>query len=53
MKMVHQRRNMLDTMKSNLKGNDHFATKVISTKNVQKNIKEVRRKNQTYFFSKY
>ena len=34
------------------KGNDNFATKVISTKNVEKNVKEVRRKNQTYFFSK-
>ena len=40
-------------MESNPKGNDNFATKVISTENVEKNLNEVRRKNQTYFFSKY
>ena len=34
------------------KRNDNFATKVISTENVKKNVEEVRRKNQTYFFSK-
>ena len=34
------------------KGNDNLTTKVISTKNVGKIVKEVRRKNQTYFFSK-
>ena len=34
------------------KGNDNLATKVISTKNVGEIVKEVRRKNQTYFFSK-
>ena len=34
------------------KGNDNLATKVVSTKNVGKIVKEVRRKNQTYFFSK-
>ena len=33
------------------KGNDNFATTVISTENVEK-IVEVRRKNQIYFFSK-
>ena len=43
---------MLDAMKSNTKGNDNFATKVISTKNIEKNVKEVRRKNQNSFFSK-
>ena len=43
---------MLDAMESNAKGNDNFPTKVISTENVEKNVKEVRRKNQTYFFSK-
>ena len=37
----------------NAKGNDNFATKVISTEDVEKtNVAEVRRKNQTYFFSK-
>ena len=39
-------------MESNLKGYDIFSTKVISTENVEKNVKAVRRKNQTYFFSK-
>ena len=33
------------------KGNNNFATTVISTENVEK-IVEVRRKNQIYFFSK-
>ena len=44
---------MLDATECNLsKGSDNFATKVISTENVEKIVKEVRRKNQTYFFSK-
>ena len=34
------------------KENGNFATKVISTENVEKIVEEVRRKNQTYFFSK-
>ena len=34
------------------KGNDNFATTVISTENIEKIVEEVRRKNQTYFFSK-
>ena len=34
------------------KGNDNFATKVISTENIEKIVEDVRRKNQTYFFSK-
>ena len=45
-------------MESNGKENDNFAIKVISTENVEwkssifkKNMKEVRRKSQTYFFS--
>ena len=53
MEIVHQRRKMLDAMESNPVGNDNFATKLISMENVEKkNEKEVRRKNQTYFFSK-
>ena len=32
------------------KGSNNFATKVISTENVEKIVKEVRKKNQTYFF---
>ena len=52
MEIVHQRRKMLDATESNPEGNDNFVTKVISTENVEKNVKEVKRKNQTYFFSK-
>ena len=33
-------------------GNVSFAVKVISTENVEKLVEEVRKKNQTYFFSK-
>ena len=43
---------MLDAVGSNVKGNNNFSIKVISTENVdgKKNMEEVRRKNQTYFF---
>ena len=34
------------------KTNDSFTITVISTENVEKIVEEVRRKNQTYFFSK-
>ena len=34
------------------KVNDNFTTALISTENVEKIVEEVRRKNQTYFFSK-
>ena len=34
------------------KGSDNFATKVISTENVEKILEKVRKKNQTYFSSK-
>ena len=58
MEIVNYRRKMLDAMESNAKGNDNFAIKVISTENVdgksyiflKRNMEEVRRKNQTYFF---
>ena len=58
MEIVDHRRKMLDAMESNAKGNDNFAIKVISTENVdgksyiflKRNMEEVRRKNQTYFF---
>ena len=33
-------------------GNDNLATKVISPETIEKIVEEVRRKNQTYFFSK-
>ena len=42
---------MLDATESNAKGNNNFATKVISAENIEKNVGEVRRKNRTYFFS--
>ena len=36
MEIVNQTRKMLDAMESNAKGNDNFATKVISRENVEK-----------------
>ena len=40
-------------MDSKSKGNYNFATKVMSTEKVRnKNVEEVRRKNQAYSFSK-
>ena len=57
MEIVNHRQKMSDATESCAKGNDNFATKVVSTKNVKKkkkkNVEVVRRKNQTYFFSKY
>ena len=52
MEIVNHRRKMLDAAGSNVKGNNNFSIKVISTENVdgKKNMEEVRRKNQTYFF---
>ena len=38
MEIVHQRRKMLDAMESNSKGNENFATKLISTENVEKKM---------------
>ena len=61
MEIVKQRRKILDAMDSNAKGNDNFifAIKLISTKDLQgksssfkRSVEEVRRKNQTYIFSK-
>ena len=40
---------MLDATESKAKGNDNFA---VDVENAEKNVEEVRRKNQTYFFSK-
>ena len=34
------------------KGSNNFATKVIIAEIVEKFVKEIRRKNQTYFFPK-
>ena len=53
MEIVNYKRRILDVMESNAKGKDDFATTVISTKTVEKNIDKVRRKNQTYSFSSY
>ena len=36
MEIVKQTQKMLDAMESNAKGNDNFATKVISMENVEK-----------------
>ena len=36
MEIVNQTRKMLDAIESNAKGNDNFATKVISMENVEK-----------------
>ena len=52
MEIVNHGLKMLDATENNAKGNDSFATKVISTENVEKNVEEVRRKNQIYFSSK-
>ena len=52
MEILNQRQKMLDAMESNAEGNDNFVTKVIITENVEKNAKEVRRKNQTFLFPK-
>ena len=43
----------MDATESNAKGINNFATKVISPENVEKKIvEEIKRKNQTYFFTK-
>ena len=43
----------LGAMNSKFKGNYNFATNVISTEKIRnKNVDEVRRKKQTYFFPK-
>ena len=52
MEIVNHRRKMLDAMESNAKGNDNFTIKVIARKMQKKNAKEVKRKDETYLFSK-
>ena len=52
MEIVHHRRKMLDAMESNAKGNDNFTIKVIARNMLKKNVKEVKRKNEAYLFSK-
>ena len=58
MEIVNHRRQMLDAMESNAKGNDNFAAKVINTKTLERNsslkrkVGEVRRKSQISLISK-
>ena len=58
MGIVNHRRQMLDAMESNAKGNDNFAAKVINTKTLERNsslkrkVGEVRRKSQISLISK-
>ena len=51
MEIVHQRRKMLDAMESNSKGNENFATKLISTENVEKKCKTSRKEKSNLFLS--
>ena len=52
MEIVNQRQKMLDTTESNAKGNDNFATKVISAENEQKKCGRSKKKESNLFFSK-
>ena len=58
MGIVNHRRQMLEAMESNAKGNDNFAAKVINTKTLERNsslkrkVGEVRRKSQISLISK-
>ena len=49
MEIVNQRRKMLDAMESNANRNDNFATKVISTENVEKKCKRSKKKESNLF----
>ena len=49
MEIVHQRRKMLDAMESNPKGNDNFATKLISAENVEKKCKTSKKEESNLF----
>ena len=49
MEIVHQRWKMLDAMESNPKGNDNFATKVISKENVKKKCKRNEKEESDLF----
>ena len=53
MEIFNHREKMLDARNTMLrKRNDNLATTVISTETIEKIVEEIRRKNQTYFFSK-
>ena len=49
METVNQRRKMLDAMESNANRNDNFATKVVSTENVEKKCKRSKKKESNLF----
>ena len=49
MEIVHQRQNILYDMESSPKGNDNFATKVISTENVEKKCKRCKKEESNLF----
>ena len=49
MEIFNQRRKMLDATESNAKGNDNFATKVISTENVEKKCKRSKKEETNSF----
>ena len=49
MEIVHQRWKMLDAMESNPKGNSNFATKVISTENLEKKCKRSEKEESDSF----
>ena len=49
MEIVYPRWKILDAMESNPKGNDNFATKVISTENVGKKCKKSKKEESNLF----
>ena len=50
MEIVNQRRKMLDAMENNAKGNDNFATKVISMENVEKKWRSKKKESILFLF---
>ena len=43
MEVVNQRQKMLDAQDRNAKGNDNFATKLVSTENVEENSSSLKK----------
>ena len=52
MEVVNHRQKMLGATECNAKGNDNFATRVISTENVGKKWGRSKKKESNLFFSK-
>ena len=52
MEIVNHRQKMLGAAECNAKGNDNFATKVISTENVGKKWGRSKNKESNFFFFK-